>query len=140
VLVTNSQTDIKGIKSFVVTAIGDNEPDEYHVDVLDLHLNKLEISTQGLCTHLAAWGDDLTPGERERYERQMKANDVCKMSVERNVIARCSRRAFFEALVSCDAVRPEVFGGFAQFDVADTGRKGKEREEGVEKKRKAEVP
>jgi hypothetical protein len=114
----------------------DNEPDEYHVDVLDLHLNKLKISTQEPRTHLAAWGDDLTPGERERYEGQMKANDVCKMSVERNVIARYNRRAFFEAFVSCDAVRHEVFDGFAQFDVADEGGKGEEREEGVEKKRK----
>jgi hypothetical protein len=43
---------------------------------------------------------------------------------------------FFEALVSCDAVRHEVFGGFAQFDVADTGGRGEEREESVEKKRK----
>jgi hypothetical protein len=33
-------------------------------------------------------------------------------------------------------VRHEVFGGFAQFDVADTGGKGEEREESVEKKRK----
>ena len=64
------------------------------MDVLDLHLNKLKISTQEPRTHLAAWGDDLTPGERERYEGQMKANDVCKMSVERNVIARYNRRAF----------------------------------------------
>jgi hypothetical protein len=95
VLVTNSQADIKGIKSFVATAVGDNEPDEYHMDVLDLRLNKLEISAQELRTHLAAWGDDLTPGERGRYEGQMKANDVCNIFVERNVISRYNRRAFF---------------------------------------------
>jgi hypothetical protein len=64
------------------------------VDVLDLHLNKIEISTQELRTHLAAWGGDLTPVERERYEGQMKANDICKISVQRNVIARYNRRAF----------------------------------------------
>ena len=33
-------------------------------------------------------------------------------------------------------MRHEVFDGFAQFDVADEGGKGEEREEGVEKKRK----
>jgi hypothetical protein len=89
--------------------------------------------TLKLRTHLAAWGDVLTSGERERCEGQMKANDVCKMSVERNVIARYNRRAFFEAFVSCDTVKHEVFGGFAQYDVADIGEKeGK----GVEKQRK----
>jgi hypothetical protein len=100
VLVINSQADIKGIKRFVATAISDNEPDEYHVDVLELHLNKLEISTQELRIHLAAWGDELTPDERERYEGQMRANDVCKKTVERNVIARYNRRAFFLRLSS----------------------------------------
>jgi len=43
--------------------------------------------------------------------------------LERNVIAWYNRRAFFEAFVSCGAVRHEVFGGIAQFDVADIGEK-----------------
>jgi hypothetical protein len=66
VIVTNSQADIRGIRSFVVTATGDNEPHEYRVEVLDLHLNKFGVSTQELSRHLGAWGDELTMDERER--------------------------------------------------------------------------
>jgi hypothetical protein len=54
VIVTNSQADIRGIRSFVVTATGDNEPHEYRVEVLDLHLNKVRGFNSG--AQQTSWG------------------------------------------------------------------------------------